>query len=176
MAAKITINDIFSVVSLCASLGAAAFTGLQWHEAREQLNDAREQNKLTVKLLATPKVGFYVQADEDELPVGIQIINHGPGVASIKSVIYYVDGKPVKSMEEAETFKKINSDLIKEITLANGDSLSASESSWLIYSSDKNKKELKKFAEFIDEHVAVLVKYCSLNYQCWQQCSDPGHC
>src|SRR5215467_4583340 len=81
-----------TVLSLLISLAAAGFTGMQWYENRGAL------------LLSTkPHVDFDVETDPDEPPVGIAISNAGPGPATIKSVIFYVDRKSVQDAEEAGT-------------------------------------------------------------------------
>jgi hypothetical protein len=73
-------------LSLIVSFTAAGFSGLQWYEGRDQL------------LLSTkPHVDF----DPDGLPVEIAVTNAGPGPAIIKSVVFYVDRKPVTDAEDA---------------------------------------------------------------------------
>ena len=71
-------------------LPAVFFTGLQWWETHTQ-----------VLLAVKPSVDFYIGSDPDSPPVGIAISNAGPGPATIKSVMFYVDRKSVRDAEEA---------------------------------------------------------------------------
>ena len=88
-----------AIASILIALAAAGFTGLQWHEAHNQL-------LLTLK----PHVDFDTEDEPDFPPVGIAIINEGPGHALVKSLAYFVDEKPVKDLNEAMTVGKISQD------------------------------------------------------------------
>jgi hypothetical protein len=75
---------IVAVISLIVAFTSAGFAGLQWYQAREAL-------VLSMK----PHVDFDTEDDPDTPPVGIGVRDAGPGPALIKSVVFYVDHKPV---------------------------------------------------------------------------------
>jgi hypothetical protein len=162
-----------TVLSLLISLAAAGFTGLLWYETRNAL------------LLSTkPHVDFDVEGDPDEPPVGIAISNAGPGPATIKSVIFYVDRKSVKDAEEAGmTYGKLSESELGYYELEPGDTLAVGEKVWLIsYRKPKggkiNPKNLEKFADFIDQNLAIQVTFCSAVREdvCWTKCSTKDRC
>ena len=160
-------------MSLLISLAAAGFTGMQWYENREAL------------LLSTkPHVDFNVESDPDEPQVGIAISNAGPGPATIKSVIFYVDRKSVQDAEEAgTTYGKLSKSELEYYELETGDTLAVGEKVWLIsYRKPKggkiNQKNREKFADFIDQNLAILVTFCSVirGEVCWPKCSTKDRC
>ena len=138
------------MLSLLISLAAAGFTGMQWYENRGAL------------LLSTkPHVDFDVESDPDEPQLGIAISNAGPGPATIKSVIFYVDRKSVQDAEEAGmTYGKLSKSELEYYELEPGDTLAVGEKVWLIsYRKPKggkiNQKYREKFADFIDQNLAI---------------------
>ena len=162
-----------TVLSLLIALAAAGFTGMLWYETREAL------------LLSTkPHVDFSVESDPDELPVGIAIRNAGPGPATIKSVTFYVDRKSVQDAEEAgTTYGKFGEGELGFYELEPGDTLAVGEKVWLIdYRKPRggklNQKNLEKFADFIDQNLAILVTFCSIIREdiCWAKCSTKDRC
>jgi len=161
------------VLSLLISLAAAGFTGMQWYETPEAL-------LLSAKL----HVDFDVETDPDEPPVGIAISNAGPGPATIKSVIFYVDRKSVQDAEEAgKTYGKLSESELGYYELEPRDTLAVGEKVWLIsYRKPKggkpNQKNLEKFADFIDQNLAILVTFCSVIREevCWPKCSTKDRC
>jgi hypothetical protein len=164
-----TATGWLSVASLIVALGAAAFTGLQWHDAHNQL-------LLSMK----PSVNFDTEDDPDAPPVGIEIRNAGPGPAVIKSLTYYVDRKSVKDWTEAEDYGKLNPVQIKTFEFALDDTLTVNENEWLVkhskYHGKEDKPEVDKFTDFIDQQVGVEVVYCSLAGECWKKCSTKDRC
>jgi hypothetical protein len=154
------------------SLVAVFFTGLQWWEAHTQL-------LLAVK----PYVDFYTADDPDSPPVGIAISNAGPGPANIKSVTFYVDRKSVRDAEEAGiTYANLSQAELDYFELEPEDTLAVGEKNlWLIeYRKPRagkiNQKNIEKFADFIDQHLAVEVTFCSIMGNCWTKCSTKGRC
>lgn len=151
----LTVTGWFSVVSLIVALGAAAFTGLQWHDAHNQL-------LLSMK----PSVDFDTEDDPDTPPVGIEIRNAGPGPAVVKSLTYYVDREVSQRLENF----KFQPD----------DTLAVNENEWLVkhskYHGKEDKHEVDKFADFIDQQVGVEVVYCSIAGECWKKCSTIDRC
>jgi hypothetical protein len=162
-----------TVLSLFIALAAAAFTGMQWYENREAL------------LLSTkPHVDFDIEDDPAELPVGIAINNGGPGPATIKSVIFYVDRKPVQDADEvAKTYAKLGDNEYTYNEFDPDDTLAVNEKVWLIeYRKPRggkiNEQKLGKFADFIDQNLAIQVTFCSTIREevCWTKCSAKGRC
>src|SRR6266852_4008085 len=87
---------------IIVSVLAAGFSGAQWYETREM--------KL---MLLTPSLGFFIQTDDTEPIVGIQVYNSGPGPTIIKEVTYYVDLKSVRDSEEAIDYGRLDQNLIQ---------------------------------------------------------------
>src|SRR5262249_51206468 len=66
-------QGLVATLSLLIALGSAGFTGLIWHDTRQQF------------LLSTrPHIDFEIAYDPDEPPVGVAITNNGPGRRSSK--------------------------------------------------------------------------------------------
>jgi hypothetical protein len=119
----------------------------------------------------------------DEPPVGIAINNAGPGPATIKSVIFYVDRKPVQDAEEVATaYAKLSSEEYTYNEFDPDDTLAANEKVWLIQyrkpRGGKSQQKLTKFADFIDQNLAIQVTFCSTVREdaCWTKCSTKGRC
>jgi hypothetical protein len=162
-----------TALSIIIAVAAAGFSGLQWYEARNGL------------LLSTrPHVDFDTEDDPDTPPIGIAISNAGPGPAIIKSVMFYVDRKPVRDAEEAgTTYANLSMSELDYKELEPDDTLAVNEEVWLIrYRKPRggkiNQKNSEKFADFIDQHLAIEVTFCSTIREdlCWQKCSTKGRC
>jgi hypothetical protein len=162
-----------TVLSLVIALAAAGFTGLQWYETRDALLRSTK-----------PHVDFDVEDDPDEPPVGIAISNAGPGPATIRAVIFYVDRKSVQDAEEvAKTYAKLSDNEFTYNEFDPDDTLAVNEKVWLIaYRKPKggkiNQKNIEKFADFIDQNLAIQVTFCSTVREsvCWMKCSTKGRC
>ena len=123
-----------------------------------------------------PSVDFDIQDEDVEPTVGVRIMNVGPGPAVIKKVTYYVDRKPVRDEEEAIGYGKLSGSLVRYYSFDEDDTLAKDEQHFLFYLSTKHKKELDRFIDFIDEHLAIEVTYCSLKGDCVTKCSTKGRC
>jgi len=106
----------------------------------------------------------------------LAITNSGPGIARIKSIVYYVDRKSVKDPDEALRYGKLNPDLNHGVEFEDDDSLAVGQTDWLIDYRTKNKEELDRFSQFLDEQLAAEVNYCSVDGECWKKCSYKGRC
>lgn len=160
-----------ALLPIVISLAAVFFTGLQWWETHTQ-----------VLLAVKPSVDFYIGSDPDSPPVGIAISNAGPGPATIKSVMFYVDRKSVRDAEEAgNTYAGLSEAELDYYELEPDDTLAVGEKEWLIqYRKPRggkvNQKNIDKFSDFIDQHLAVEVTFCSIMGSCWTKCSTKGPC
>jgi hypothetical protein len=162
-----------TVLSILIAVAAAGFTGMQWYEARNAL------------LLSTRlHVDLDTEDDPDEPPVGIAVTNAGPGPAVIKSVTFYVDRKSVRDADEAgRTYASLSASELGYSELEPGDTLAFGEKVWLIqYRKPRgnkiNQKNIEKFADFVDQHLAIEVTFCSAIREdvCWTKCSTKGRC
>ncbi len=162
-----------SVLALLIALGSAAFTGMQWRDAHQQI------------LFATkPHVDFGIQNDPDEPPVGIAVNNAGPGPAIIKSVTFYVDRKSVRDADEAgRDYAKLSESELGYSELEPGDTLAVGDKVWLIkYRKPRGgkvvQKNIENFADFIDQHLAIEIVFCSDLQEdlCWLKCSTKDRC
>jgi hypothetical protein len=128
-----------------------------------------------------PSIDFYTEDDTDKPQVGLAITNHGPGLATIKLVAYFVDGRLMKDGDAALDYAKQDSAEEKGVDLYGGDTLAVGETVWLfahLTKKIKNKKELERYVSFLDDHLGVKVTYClRLGFPCWQSiCSLPDRC
>ena len=162
-----------SVLALLIALGAATFAAMQWRDAHNQILFA-----------AKPHVDFETQSDPDEPPVGIAVINEGPGPAIIKSVTFYVDRKSVRDADEAgRDYAKLSESELGLLDLEPGDTLPVVDKFWLIkYRKPRGgkivQKNIENFADFIDQHLAVEIVFCSASQEdlCWPKCSTKDRC
>jgi hypothetical protein len=150
---------------------AAYFTGQQWQEAHTQ-----------VLLAVKPSVDFFVASDPDDQPVGIAIENAGPGLAIVKSIIFYVDRKPVANADEVwKSYAKLTESELEYTVVDPDDALAVGKETWLIQfrrqrAGKPATKDIERFADFIDQNLAIEVRFCSIKGDCWTKCSDAGRC
>jgi hypothetical protein len=161
------------IASIVIALAAAAFTGLQWLETRDQAF-------LTTK----PHVNFDIENDPDQPTVGIAITNAGPGPASIKAITFYVDRKPVADADQmGQSYAKLSPAELDYQIMEPDDTLAVGERVWLIsYRKPRggkiNQANKSGFADFIEKSAAIEVEFCSVirEHACWTKCSDKGRC
>jgi hypothetical protein len=135
------------------SVVALVMTVLQAIDSRE----AREQ-------AATPLVDFFTQDDENERTMGVSIKNNGPGVAQVKAMKYYVDGKLLAGLDEAIAAAQVTMSRPHQFQLEPGDSLAVGENIDLIKFQfrDKDKQAATKFSDFLDNHLGIEIEYSSI--------------
>jgi hypothetical protein len=138
------------------------------------MRDAKTATALAVR----PFVDLFIQDDDDQPIAGIRIKNEGPGVGTIKDVTYYVDRKLVGDQDAAIKRFNIASGKIRYTSFDEGDNLAVNDDPWLFYMRrhQVTKQQFESFIDFIDNHVAVKVKFCSAQGECWTKCSTPGMC
>ena len=162
-------SGILSVLAIFISLGAAVFAGLQWRESHNLL-------LLSMK----PSVEFELEDDPDDLPVGINIQNSGPGPAVIKSVTYYVDKKVIGDVDKVVDFENLQN--VPTYDFDEGDTLAVGEHHFLLSYKNKHhgkdeQKQLDQFVDLIDHHLAAEVVFCPvLPGDCFSKCSTKGWC
>jgi hypothetical protein len=152
-------------VAIVISIVALVISALQWYEARDQ------------KLLAVhPSVTFETDSDGTERPLGVTLKSLGPGVAEIRSITYYVDRRQAKDVDEALRFGHLNPDNNKPTELDENEPMGVGETVSLIDYRSKDKNELRRVADFLDDSLAIKVTYCSIAGHCWTKCSYKNHC
>jgi hypothetical protein len=159
-------SDIVSVVALSVSVVALCISAFQVWETREH-------DRATVK----PLLDFSYETDDYEPQVGLKVKNVGLGPALIRSVQVYVDRKPVAGWDEAKTyggFKK--PDLISTLDFDKQSVLRVDEAEMLFGRASSNKTELDAFVNFVDQHLAVSISYCSIQHDCETRCSSESRC
>lgn len=154
------------------SLVSLLFSGAALYVAASQAYYTRKHDSLMVR----PLLDFAYQPDDIDPTVGISVENVGLGPARISTVKYFVDRVPMKDWDEVIDRGKLKSDLIATWELDKSDTLKVGEAVWLISRDTRNKAELKKFADFVNDHVAVQIVYCSLDNECRTECSWEGRC
>lgn len=155
-------------IAILISLGALYFS---W----KQSNDEHSQLLLSLK----PSLNFTTAPDADELPVGLNVENAGPGPATIKSVTWYVNKTPYRDVKEAlglDDFPDVHT-----LELEEGDTLAVGETEWLVKFSKKprGQKEEAELDDFIDkiDHVAVKIEfYPVLGGDLYRKCSRKDWC
>jgi hypothetical protein len=159
-------------VAITISMLALLFTALQWINARSATSFATR-----------PLIDFYTEDDVDEPRVGLEILNDGPGAAIIKSVTYYIDDKSVGDYQRADEsydkrigLKSADDDYVLFLDYDPGDALAPGQSSWMFFRRSSQRKDLDKFIDFVDNHLAIGVTYCSVRNECWQKCSTANRC
>jgi hypothetical protein len=130
-----------------------------------------------------PTVDFVIGNDPADPPVGIGISNYGPGTAIIKSITFFVDRKSVSDVEEAgTTYGHLSDAELDYNEFDPGDALPVGPTFWLIrYRKPRgakiNQNVVDKFADFVDQHLAIEVIFCSIRGECWSpKCSTKGRC
>jgi hypothetical protein len=151
------------LIAIAISIAATFFTGLQWWEAREQ---RRLANNATVNV--------DVDTDPADNKLGVAVRNAGPGVATVKTVRYYVDGKLVTDMDDEIGAAKLDSNRLKEIELTD-DAMAPGENVWILRFIAR-KADRERAAEFFERHLNVAVSYCSAGGQCAIACADDKGC
>jgi hypothetical protein len=127
-----------------------------------------------------PSVDFEIADDPDDLPVGIDIQNSGPGPAVIKSITYYVDKKVVGEVSKLVDFENLEN--VPTYDFDNGDTLAVGEHHWLLSYKSKpqgrdDQKKFDGFVDLIDHHLAAEVEFCPvLPGDCFTKCSTKGWC
>jgi hypothetical protein len=157
---KLTRADCAIGISVLA-LGLSAWQLWDSHKLGQLANDA------TVVL------------DVDTEPVrtrlGIFVRNGGPGIAHIKTVRYYVDGKLVPDVADAfEQATKIDSNRLDEIDLSN-DVLSPGERQPILRFNAR-KSEQERAEDFLENHLNVAVAYFSAGGRPDTACADTKTC
>jgi hypothetical protein len=119
-------------------------------------------------------VSFAINTQVPKRRVGIGVENAGPGVARIKSVAYYVDGKRTDDIESE--LDKLGIDHDEGETLDASDVLGPGTSRWLIDYPVKNREELERFARLVDTRIRIAIEYCSATRDCERKCSTENAC
>jgi hypothetical protein len=162
-------SDWKSWLSIVIATLAAIFTGGLWWETHQDVT--------TKPLLVRPSVYFTLQDDDGDKRIGLTVGNSGPGIAVMKSVVYYVDRKPMADGDVALSAGQLDPKHDHGTDLEPDDSMGVGETVWLLEYRAKDKKERERFLDFINDHLAVKVRYCSIaGDQCQDKCSTKGWC
>jgi hypothetical protein len=162
-------RSALSAVSAVAAISAAAFAGIQALESRQE----RQQNAFLMR----PSLDFFLQDDATEHQIGLATKNGGPGVARIKSVTFFVERKPMASGDAALKAGALDPDQDHGVELEEGDAIAVGETVWLLDYRSKVAKEREKFLDFLDDHLAVKIEYCTVpGSPCFSRCSTKGWC
>jgi hypothetical protein len=152
-----------NVISLFVSFAAAAFTGLQWWEARAQRQLASEAT-----------VGLDVNTSPSAHHFGIAVRNAGPGVAHIRSVKFYMDGHLLDDVDDAINRAELNSERAVQLELT-GDVMGPGEINRLVdYHASKSEED--RAETFFLSHLSAAVEYCSADGRCATECSITNQC
>ncbi len=154
-------NVRWDLIAIIVAVVAAGFTGLQWWETHKQ-------NRLS----SEASIGFDIDTDPADNRLGIGVRNVGPGVARIRSVKYYVDGKQVSSIDDAIEGAKLDLDRLHPIELTD-EAMGPGEIIWIV-KYNARKPEIDRAAEFFENHLNAAVDYCTAGGRCGTECSQPA--
>lgn len=158
-------RDLISWVALVVSIAAATFTALQWIEARE----AR-------RLQFDATLIFDIDTELTQHRAGIAIRNLGPGVARIRSITYYLDGKVFDNPDTLLDQVKLDSNRDQGIDLDPGDSIGAGETNWLVRYPFRGGGEEQEVIDLFEHRLEIGIDYCAANGKCAAVCTNLGHC
>jgi len=136
-------------LSIGISVVAATFTGLQWYEARET---RRQQFDAVLELESDMEL--------DQNRAGISLRNVGPGVARVRSVSYYMDGKllgddPSAALDQA----KLDPNRNMGTTLDQDEPIGPSETIPLVLIRIKSDEERDRAVKLFEDQLQVRVEY-----------------
>ena len=126
-----------------------------------------------------PKVTFLTGDDKDAGQAGIDFKNSGPGLAIIKSVDYFIDGRHMEGEEAViDVAPRGARNALQYTHLDAGARVGANADKWLMFIAkrDTRAREYERVANFLADSVAVDVKYCSEQNACADACSKAGAC
>jgi hypothetical protein len=158
-------SGILNWGALTVALAAAAFSALQWHEARVQ-----------TMLSSTASIGFDIDTDPTERRLGVEIRNSGPGVATVRSIEYFVDSKQITDINDALQKAQLIPEHELGVDLESGDPIGTGDLVWVLDYRPRDTDERERAIDFIESHFAVKLIYCSLNGECRAECSEQGRC
>jgi hypothetical protein len=153
----------WDLIAIGIALVAAAFSGLQWWESHRQN-----------RLASDASIGFEIDTDPADNKLGIGVRNVGPGVATVQSVKYYVDGKQVASIDDAIEAAKLALDRMHPIELTD-EAMGPGEIIWIV-KYNARKADTNQAADFFENHLNASVDYCTAGGRCVSQCSQTGGC
>jgi hypothetical protein len=152
-------------ISLVISIIAVIFTGLQWHEAREQRHQAIESTLV-----------FDVDTQLAKHVAGISLKNLGPGIARVNSVTYYLDGKALEDASDAFNQTKLDPEGDLGVDLDRGDSIGPGEVVPLVWYPIKRNGDEARVRALFEEHLQIGVDYCAGDGNCRRVCTTQGKC
>jgi hypothetical protein len=166
---KISLSNSLPLIAVVISLVALMFTALQWRESHNLL-----------LLSMRPSVDLEIAEDTEDLPVGIDIQNSGPGPAIIKSITYYSDKKFIGDIDKLSSYTDLSG--VSTYDIEEGDTIAVGERHFLVSIKSKpngkdEQKTMDDFIELIHGHLAVEVRFCPvLPGDCYTKCSTKGWC
>ncbi len=153
-------------IALIVSVLAATFSGLQWFEARQQ-----RQLQFAATLVFDIETELVTRRR-----AGIAVRNVGPGIARIRSVTYYLDGKELDDPLDGLAQAKLDPDRDEGVVLGLGDSMAAGEIDWLMRYPIRHRDEEKRATDLVENRLQIAVDYCSAGGNCARACSVLGGC
>src|SRR5215472_6154023 len=119
--------------------------------------DATENTDMS----SLPKVTFLTGDDKDAGQAGIDFKNSGPGLAIIKSVAYFIDGRRMEGEEAViDVAPRGARNALQYTHLDAGARVAANADKWLLFVAkrDTRAREYERVANFLADSVAVDVK------------------
>jgi hypothetical protein len=168
MNSKYQLDVLAIVIALFAMLFAGAatiFAGLQWSDAREL---GRLANDATVAIDVDTEPGHTKR--------GMIVRNTGPGVAHIKTVKYYVDGKlaTIPITDLFVSLSGLDRRRFTEVEIS-GDTMGPNDKQQILRF-DAIKSEQDRAEDFFETNLIVTVSYCAASGRCETVCTDQKRC
>lgn len=126
-----------------------------------------------------PKISFITGEDRDLGQAGIEMKNAGPGVVTIKSVDYFIDGRRMRDEEAViAVAPRGGRNALQYTHLNSGARIGTNADTWLLFlqKRDTRPREYETLTNFLSDSVAVGVNYCSEKNACADACSKAGAC
>jgi len=156
------------LAALAVSIIAAIIAAASAITSCTQAKDAHLQLQRQFEAHLSPAIN--TQASKHRVGIGVK--NAGPGVAHIKTVTYYVDGK--RTDDISQELEKLGMDTSRDEgeTLGPQDYIGPGTTTWLIDYRAKGQEDELRVGNLILDHVRAAVEYCDANDKCERLCSE----
>jgi hypothetical protein len=161
-------STIVDWAALAVSIIAAGIALAAVMTSCNQSKDAHLQ--LLRQFSASVSFAINKQAGKHRLGIGIE--NAGPGVAHVKSVTYYVDGKRTEDISNELERRGMDTNRDEGETFGAHDYIGPGATKWLIDYRSKGPEDEQRVGNLILDHIQAAVEYCDANDKCERLCSE----
>ena len=98
----------------------------------------------------------------------------GPGVAHVRSVKFYLDGKQITDVDDVMDQAKLDSNRLTETEITD-DHMGPGEIIWILKYRARKSDQVRA-ADFFENHLNAAIEYCAAGGRCATECTDKGKC